>query len=1564
MEERHGLREWKPLVASAAFLLFAALASSQHAVFAQVAAGGQPGGQTPGAVMSGSARLVGPYDPNRKLRLVFGLQPPHMAEEEQFLRDLHTKGSPEFHRFLTAEEWNARFAPLPEDEQAVVDWAQAQGFTVTQRYPNRLLVDVEAPVAVIQKALQIAIHTYQAGAVSFFSNDRDPVVPAHLSGILRSVQGLNSLQLLRPAGQTASVFTGPDYVAGPVVTAGTQRQSSGDSAKLAGAAPGITNGAYDPPDLYSSEAYDFSALHNLGHCCNPLGNPNHSPPEASIAIATAGYVDPADIAGFQTQYPYLAYNFQSIYVDGVPTWPEAEGTLDAEWATAMANSFGPDVASTAKVYVYAGPNALLSTFTDIFNQMLTDGNARVLSTSWGCAELYCYDTASMDTVHAIFNQMVGQGWTLVGASGDGGATADCTHASVLYPASDPNVVAAGGTSLSLNLAAAYNSEFGWTGGTSAGSCSLNDGGSGGGISAYYATPPYQANLAGDTGYRSVPDLSLNAGYPQNVFYQGLLQGFGGTSIAAPELAGFFAQANAYLLSLGDICGESGTIPCAPMGNANYYLYNEGINAPYALHYPFYDITSGCNSNDVTNSGGLPYYCAATGYDRVTGWGSANMLQLAWAINTYLAGDFAGPTVAFSGPALNQWYNTDQTVGWTMADRTGSTWPANGVAGFSQAWDLALSDSYSQATPGSGNSFYSGPQFANAAGGSASLAAAGGQGCHTVHVEAWDNAGVPSGDQTYGPLCYDTAAPAASGTLTPPANAAGWNNTAVQVALSASDPGSGFGTGSGIAAVYYAVDNAACGSANPAACLTYSTPFSVTGEASHSVYVFAKDKAGNAGATRTIAVKIDQTAPLTTATLNGSKSGAVYTGPVQVTLSATDILSGVLGTVYQLDGGSVQAYAGAFTVPANGSHTVTFHSTDNAGNVESAESISFTISSAYLISGQVTLGGNGLGNVTVALSGTQAAATTTSASGTYSFTVSPGGSYTVTPSLAGYSFSPTSQTFNNVSANQTANFTAAATGVSYMISGQVTLSGAGFPGVTMSLTGSQNSSASTDSSGNYSFIVLAGGNYTVTPSLAPYNFSPPFQTFNTLSGNQTANFAAGSGPPAPALVSPASGATGVGLTAPLTWAAAAGATSYDVYFGTSSPPPLVTNVTGTSYSPGTLLGNSTYYWFVVAKNGLGSAPSATWSFTTGTCTLTLSPTAVYLDGANQTTQVTVKAAPPSCNWSAATSGAFLAITSGAAGTGNGAVGLSVPANLTGTALTGSLTAAGQVVPVTQRATVTTFADVKPPDYYFDFAGTMYTAGITAGCSASPLDYCPGDTVTRGQMAVFLVTAALGTNTFTYTTTPYFTDVAPANPFFKFIQKLRDLGITSGCSATEFCPDDPVTRGQMATFIIRARYETTPYTYPATAYFTDVPASYLFFPFIQKMAQAGITAGCAPNLYCPDTTLTRGQMAVLIVTGLLNRLLPAGTSLVAAAAPNSASPGQAVTATLTGVNTHFAQGTTQVSIGPGITATNVTVTSATSLTVEFAVAPGAAAGPYSIVATTGSEEAVLPNGFTVP
>lgn len=874
-------------LASTLFLLLAS-----RGAFAQVSAtvGNRPMSHTPAQVLDGRAQLTQAYDPEKKLRLTIALTPQHQDQQRLLIDQLHDKKSPEFHKFLTADEWNARFAPSADDEEAVVNWAQSQGLTITHRYKSRLLVDVEASVSTIEKALNVTINNYQMNGQTYFANDRDPQLPSALSNVVQSIMGMNSFIQLRPAvtGSKATLPPRPDYVPGPV--AGRPEalfKADGSKEKLAAAiqvssekkaarakaqasgSPQITNGYYDPTDIYSSEAYNLNALDNLGHCCNPNGNPD-SPPEASIAIASYGDVNGSDLQGFHNQYPYIAWEDWKIAVDGGYSCVGyddncLEVTMDTEWSSAWANSFG-SLHNTAQVFVYEGAN--FGDMADLYTQMMEDGHARVTSTSWGCEEA-CFGDAT-PTLDGIWSSMVAQGWTLIASAGDNGATGGCGDADALiFPGSDPNFVSAGGNNLSLDSNSNFISEVAWTGSTFSGACQNNYGGGTGGFSSYFATPSYQSGMGFNS--RAVPDMALNAIEFQNFFFYGSLTANAGTSIVAPELAGFFAQQNAYGLSLGNVCG-SGSAACAPIGNADYYLYDEG-KYHTAAHYPFYDITSGCNSNDVTAAYGLNYYCAGPGYDEVTGWGSANMLQLAYAINWYDARANGGPSISFFGPGTNSWFNTDQVVEWVVNDNVGSVGGSGtGISGYTAGWDYIPSDSYSLARPATGDSFFAGPQQVNSNFGCTDLSGAlctGGpvtQGCHTVYVQGWNNMGVPSGVQAYGPVCYDTVAPTIAASFSGTRSGSIYVSP-VKVTLSATD------SGSGVKSIDYQLDGGSV--------TAYTSPLTISPQGSHTITYYSVDVAGNRSNVGSTKFSIESP---TTTKLAASTTSTIYGD--KVTLAAT------------------------------------------------------------------------------------------------------------------------------------------------------------------------------------------------------------------------------------------------------------------------------------------------------------------------------------------------------------------------------------------------------------------------------------------------------------------------------------------------------------------------------------------------------------------------------------------------------------------------------------------------------------------------------------------------------
>jgi hypothetical protein len=313
-------------------------------------------------------------------------------------------------------------------------------------------------------------------------------------------------------------------------------------------------------------------------------------------------------------------------------------------------------------------------------------------------------------------------------------------------------------------------------------------------------------------------------------------------------------------------------------------------------------------------------------------------------------------------------------------------------------------------------------------------------------------------------------------------------------------------------------------------------------------------------------------------------------------------------------------------------------------------------------------------------------------------------------------------------------------------------------------------------------------------------------------------------------------------------------------------------------------------------------------------------------------------------------------------GSGSVNAAAPANPGSSPLAGSVLIAGQEIAAGQAATPQVFADVPPSAYYYDAVYLLQQKGITSGCSTG--DYCPSSYVTRAEMAVFIVRAIMGGDHFTYSPTPWFNDV-PANAFgFAWIQKLYELGITCGCGGGSYCPSATVTRAQMAVFIIRARYGAdTPINPAPEAYFSDVPYGSFAYDYVQRMAQDQITTGCGVNLYCPSGEVTRGDMAIFIMRGAFNQLLPLTAPVISQISPSSLASGASATVTVTGLNTAFVNGATSVIAVPNLSVANVVVTGPTTLTVDLTAGTVSSPQPVSIWVITGNQQAVLPNALTI-
>jgi CSLREA domain-containing protein len=175
---------------------------------------------------------------------------------------------------------------------------------------------------------------------------------------------------------------------------------------------------------------------------------------------------------------------------------------------------------------------------------------------------------------------------------------------------------------------------------------------------------------------------------------------------------------------------------------------------------------------------------------------------------------------------------------------------------------------------------------------------------------------------------------------------------------------------------------------------------------------------------------------------------------------------------------------------------------------------------------------------------------------------------------------------------------------------------------------------------------------------------------------------------------------------------------------------------------------------------------------------------------------------------------------------------------------------------------TFADVPFNYWSWSFIERLASAGITGGCGGG--NYCPDTSVTRAQMSIFL---ERGMNGSTYTppaaTGTAFSDVPISYWSASWIERLSADGITGGCGGGNYCPDNVVTRAQMAIFLLRAKHGSG-YTPPAaTGVFTDVPTSYWAANWIEQLAAEGITGGCGGSNYCPDNPVTRAEMSIFLV-----------------------------------------------------------------------------------------------------
>jgi hypothetical protein len=175
----------------------------------------------------------------------------------------------------------------------------------------------------------------------------------------------------------------------------------------------------------------------------------------------------------------------------------------------------------------------------------------------------------------------------------------------------------------------------------------------------------------------------------------------------------------------------------------------------------------------------------------------------------------------------------------------------------------------------------------------------------------------------------------------------------------------------------------------------------------------------------------------------------------------------------------------------------------------------------------------------------------------------------------------------------------------------------------------------------------------------------------------------------------------------------------------------------------------------------------------------------------------------------------------------------------------------------------FADVPVTSPFHADILTIATAGVTAGCGGA--DYCPTALVNRAQMSVFLLKSEHGSAYVPPPCTGLFADVPCPSTYADWIEQLSNEGVTAGCGNGDYCPDASITRAQMAIFLLKTSQGSGYVPPPATGIFGDVPIGSFGADYIEDIYNRGITGGCqaSPLLYCPGNPVLRQQMATFLV-----------------------------------------------------------------------------------------------------
>jgi len=599
--------------------------------------------------------------PAQKMFLILQRSAERETALRQFLADVHTQGSPSYHKWLTPEKFGEAYGPSDEELSAVAAWLQQHGFSIARVTRGKTAVEFSGTAGQLREAFGTELHRYLVNGEAHYANASDPQIPAALAPVIAGLTPVNDFRPVPHLQMLGKVSFDPArHTLTPTWT------TPFSSAYAFALAPG-----------------DFAVQYNL----NPVYNSGINGTGVTIGIISAADVSDTVIANYQSFFG-ISFNLNRVIDTTAPTpgqgnWATEEAYLDVEVAGSVAPGATINLYTAADTAVQWG--LLLAA-----ERAVDDDAASVLSLSYGECERDL-GTSGNQFWATLWEQAAAQGQTVLVSSGDGGS-AGCDNFNAAEPASQglavsgfsstPWNISVGGTDFyyssyngSANAQAAelakywsqtetyfpatsllqpipeqpWNRPFG---------LNLYDGGvykpdvygpmivgGSGGASVLYAKPAWQSGKGVPPDQkRDLPDVSLFAAVTENSSFWPICVGWedcivqaggsigvtavGGTSASTPAMAGIMALINQKY---------------GPQGQANFVLYALAAQHPEVFHdvqvasnnVPCTSGTANCSlSSKNDNTKGfqtLAHYYSNAGYDEATGLGSvdANALIQNW-----------------------------------------------------------------------------------------------------------------------------------------------------------------------------------------------------------------------------------------------------------------------------------------------------------------------------------------------------------------------------------------------------------------------------------------------------------------------------------------------------------------------------------------------------------------------------------------------------------------------------------------------------------------------------------------------------------------------------------------------------------------------------------------------------------------------------------------------------------------------------------------------------------------------------------------------------------------------